>query len=706
LVNRDLSPFSMQTHGLFTWKEAPFLRLIIPLIAGIIVQTYICLPVQWNWAILALCSAALILVFLLPLPTQFRTRPGNGILLNILLFTAGSLLTYYKDLRHQSQWFSQVYAAGDTLSAIIEEPLSEKTKSCKTIASVEAVIKAGQVHPVKGKIILYFRKDSSLPALQYGNRLMFIKPPEHVTNTGNPGAFNYAQYCAYKGIWHQVYLAPREYAIAGKAKINPVKKVLYDTRKKVLNTIRENITGKKQAGLAEALLIGYKDDLDKDLLQSYINTGVVHVIAVSGLHLGLIYGVLKLLCKPFRGRRIRWATPALIITVLWLFTLLAGGTPSVLRSAIMFTCLAIGNYLRHPASVYNSLAASAFLLLCYDPYWCWDIGFQLSYAAVLSILLFMKPLYHIVFIKNKYFDWFWKLIAGTIAAQILTTPVSMYHFHQFPNLFLLTNLVAIPLSGLILIGELVLCIISFIPFAAKATGWLLDELIRLLNWFIENINQLPFNTTDSIQLNILQVVLLYVCTGSLWSWLLHKKKAGLLTGLVATWLFLIVYVWAHWQASQQKKLIVYNVPQHQAIDFIYGQSYLFKGDSLLQKDVSRQNFYLKPSRIAHRASPADSIENLLQTTSLFHFCNTSILVIDQPVSGIELPVRIPVDLIVLTNNPRVSVKELISLFSCRTIIIDGSNSRWKTSSWQQDCHKLGIACHAVSDQGAFVFTLH
>ena len=194
-----------------------------------------------------------------------------------------------------------------------------------------------------------------------------------------------------------------------------------------------NIKGDKELGLAEALLIGYKDDLDKTLVQSYTNTGVVHIIAISGLHLGLIYWLLVQLLKPLQRRKyMKWLRPVIIILGLWLFSLLAGAQPSILRSAVMFTCIVIGETIAKKTSIYNSLALSAFGLLCWNPYWLWDVGFQLSYSAVLSIIIFMRPVYNLLYVKNKILDFFWKINAVTIAAQILTLPLSIYHFHQFP----------------------------------------------------------------------------------------------------------------------------------------------------------------------------------------------------------------------------------------------------------------------------------
>ena len=202
--------------------------------------------------------------------------------------------------------------------------------------------------------------------------------------------------------------------------------------------MRTNIKGDKELGLAEALLIGYKDDLDKTLVQSYSNTGVVHIIAISGLHLGLIYWLLNLLLKPLSKRKKwRWLRPIIAVSCLWFFSLLAGGISfhSSIRSHVYLYCCRQIVFARK-TSIYNTLAVSAFFLLCYNPYWLWDVGFQLSYSAVLSIIIFMQPIYNLFYIKNKFLDFIWKLNAVTLgctntyhAGQHLSfSPVSCLFF--------------------------------------------------------------------------------------------------------------------------------------------------------------------------------------------------------------------------------------------------------------------------------------
>ena len=392
--------------------------------------------------------------------------------------------------------------------------------------------------------------------------MVFKKSLQEIKSPGNPGGFDYKRYSLFQGITHQVYLKENEFEVLPGENKTWFNEFIFAGREKVISILRKNIKGEKELGLAEALLIGYKDDLDKTLVQSYSNTGVVHVIAISGLHLGLIYWLLLQLTLVLRKRKninpiaIGWLRPVIIITGLWLFSFLAGAQPSIIRSAVMFTCIVLGDSLTRKTSIYNTLAFSAFLLLCYNPFWLWDVGFQLSYTAVLSIVIFMRPVYNWFYIKNKLLDFIWKLNAVTLAAQILTLPISIYHFHQFPNYFLLTNFVAVPLSSFIVLGEILLCAVSFIPPIALFVGKILSWLIWLMNSYVERIEMLPFSLWDSLQISIPQAIFLMVAVAGFGYWLLEKNKTGFKYGLVALFIFFGLRSVSFIKANNQKKLIV------------------------------------------------------------------------------------------------------------------------------------------------------
>jgi competence protein ComEC len=689
------------------WKEAPFIRLVVPLMIGIACQWYWPFSLLFVWSLFALSVVTLSLFAVLPLSHQYHAQWYNGACLHAMLFATGGLLIYYKDIRHQETSITRQYTAGNAILVTIEEPLSEKNQSYKTIASVQAILCDDSIRKASGKIQLYFQKDSAIQHLHYGNQLLLFKALQSIKNTGNPGCFDYQRYCTFQGISYQVYLKQDEYAALKIENENLFRKFLLSTREKIVVILKKYIPDARASGLAEAMLIGYKEDLDKSLVQSYTNTGVVHIIAISGLHLGLIYWLLMLLCKPLRNRKFgRYIQPLIIIAGLWLFSCIAGGSPSVLRSAVMFTCLVIGEHINRKTAIYNSLAASAFLLLCYDPFWLWDAGFQLSYAAVLSLAIFYKPIYNLLFVSNKLVNLVWKSVAVTLAAQILTIPVSVYLFHQFPNLFLVANLLAVPLSSLIIIGEIVLCMAAIFPAIAATIGFLLNYVIRWLNLFIEYTGSLSFATINDLQISFYQVICLYAFIIAIAWWLLCNKRTGVPVALIGLLLFVLLRGIDVWHAVRQKKLIVYNIPKHSAIDVMLGQRYFFKGDSLLQKNDVLQKFHLQPSRSLYRVIPASNTGNLLVGKNIFRFGNTSFLLIDHALNPVQVLSKPAVDIIIISNNPSLKIAELTVFFTCRQFVFDASNPAWKIAKWQQECRQMGLPAFSVADKGAFVFNLH
>lgn len=689
------------------WKESPFIRLIVPLVAGITCQWYWPLTASSLWLLFAFSAFALWLFSTLPLSRQFHAQWHNGLWLHAMLLAIGGLLLFYNDVRNQNLNITRQYVVGKAVLVTIEEPLAEKKQSYKTLASVQAVLFDHSITKASGRIILYFQKDSNAQQLHYGKQLLLYKALQPIKNTGNPGCFDYQQYCTFQGISYQVYLKRGEYVTLKIENENLFRKYLFSTREKIIGLLKKYIPGAKEAGLAEAMLIGYKDDLDKRLVQSYSDTGAVHIIAISGLHLGLIYWLLMLLCKPLAKYKTgKIIQPILIIAGLWAFSFIAGGSPSVLRSAVMFTCLVLSNHMNRKTSVYNSLAASAFLLLCYNPFWLWDAGFQLSYAAVLSLAIFYKPVYDLFFFPNKMIDIVWKSVCVTLAAQILTVPVSIYHFHQFPNLFLFANLLAVPLSSLIIFGEIAICVISIFPAFAAGAGYLVHYLIYWLNSFIELVSSLPFAITNDLQINLAQLVCLYAFIAAIAWWLFRNKKLGVSIALVAILTFTVFHITAVWTALHQKKLIVYNIPKHSAIDVMVGKEYLFKGDSLLQHDDLLQKFHLQPSRSLHRVNNANTTGILRSEYNRFKLGNFSFLLIDQPYNLYNDTPKTPVDIIIILNNPPLKIAQLTSVFTCRQFIFDASNAPWKVAKWQQECDQLGLSGFSVADKGAFVLNLY
>lgn len=697
----------MFAPSISTWKKAPFIRFLLPLIAGILLQWHLQLPVQTGWYVLCFSGVVSLTLFSLSWFNRYRLTAINGIVITLVFLALGSLLAWHKDIRHDPAWFGRFVKTGKVVIVTIREELVEKNNSYKAIATVNAIDCNEKFISTCGELILYFQKDTITQILENGSQIIFSKPLQEIKNSGNPGGFDYKQYSLFHDITHQVYLKPGDFIVLKEKKSPGLENLLISIRKKILRILRSYIRGEKEKGLAEALLIGYKNDLDKDLVQSYSNTGVVHIIAISGLHLGLIYGLLIQLLKPFKKRKgFKWLSPVLIIAGLWLFSLLAGAQPSVLRSALMFTSIVLAETVSRKTSIYNSLAFSAFILLCINPFWLWDVGFQLSYAAVLSIVIFMKPVYNWLYIKNKVLDFAWKLNAISIAAQLLTTPLSIYHFHQFPNFFLLTNFVAVPLSSIIVLGEIFLCTISFLPWLAGIAGKILSWFIWLMNSYIERIESLPGSLWGGMQITISQAVLLIVLISGLGYWTLEKQKAGAWVGIVSLLLFTLLRSVSFLRSQQQQELVIYNVPKHQAIDIMNGRNCLFLGDTDLLKDDFVRRFHLKPARVLHRVEPVDQLKGLFIKNEFLHYGARRILLIDRNIHFAPTSKKIVIDLLIASKNPKLYFPQLLETFIIKGVVFDSSVPARKLKTWATDCDSLHIPYYNVNETGAFVMRLN
>lgn len=546
----------LRPYGIPLWKKAPFVRLLLPLITGIILQWY--LPISAIVILIALASFSIsFLLFLwLPMAVRFKLQFLQGFIIHLLFIGLGVLLTWQKDIRHNNNWYGNYYRDSSFLVVRIDEPLTEKAKTFKAEGFVESIIQNGKTVPSKGKLLLYFSKDSIINDLHYGDKILIRKDIQRIKNSGNPGAFNYQRYAAFQGIFHHIFLKEKDWKILAGTENNPsrFKQFIFSAREKILAILRKYIQADKdELGIAEALLIGYTNDLDKDLLQAYSNTGVVHIIAISGMHLGLIYVLLVwLFAKIPLINRSKLLQVVLILSCLWLFSILTGAAASVLRSAVMFSFIALGNGFSKQSSIYNSLAASSFVMLCFNPYFLWDVGFQLSYLAVAGIIIFQRPIVKGLFIKNKWINKVWQLIAISLAAQLLTFPVCIYYFHQFPNLFLIANIIAVPLSGIILYTEMALVVLSWLPFAGQLIGKLAAGLVWVMNKVILRINELSFAVWDNIPATVISTWLLYAVVISLSTSLISKNKKYFLSGMICFLAFVFLHAYNSWHIMKQQ----------------------------------------------------------------------------------------------------------------------------------------------------------
>jgi competence protein ComEC len=514
------------------WKEAPFLRLIIPLIVGIFY--YHRLPVLPLIILLGLTTLGFITWHFLSTYRQFYLKVLPGLFFHLLLLVFGWGLMYAYDCRNETSWIGhQQWEHVPVMVKITTTP--DGPKQHYADATILALKQTNNWQPVSGNIRLYFAESIYIPPQ---NSILIINKPIRVTeNKPNKNGFNYGAYLALKNIYHQVILKQHQYRIIVVTQQKA--DIVTASRNYLVSIIDRTIPSKEENAMSKALLLGYRADIDKSLTAAYTNTGVVHVIAISGLHLGMIYGLLAMLFSALKKYPLlKWVRAVGIFLALWGFTLVCGATPSVVRSAVMFTGILLAELFSRENKTANGLASSAFLLLCYQPVMLFDIGFQLSYSAVGSLMLYNKSFGRLFVPENKILSFAWEAVSTSMAAQILTTPLVLYHFKQFPTLFILSNLIAVPLSSLVLLLLIIVCSCSWLPLMVIPLASTTSFFIRLMNTQVLRLSNISFGLIDHIAFDSRSLVYSYFLIAFLSGWMLYKKPFCLLIslGILLIWL--------------------------------------------------------------------------------------------------------------------------------------------------------------------------
>jgi competence protein ComEC len=577
------------------WKIVPILRLFVPFLFGIILAIFLPNNIAKFYLFLPVLSCVLLFLILNKHTKEvYKNRWWFGLTVNLFFLAAGYFIAIYNTPVFNPQHFSNISQNADLASVKLLEPFKDKLKSYKTLAEITALRENGKWHSAQGKLIIYLQKDSIIKLPKYGDCLLIAANFKDITPPQNPGEFNYKLYLERKGILKQVYLKTAQWHNTGINNANPIINLAYNLRNKLLVVFKQNIQSPQEYAVASALIAGYTDDLDKDLITSYANTGVLHVLSVSGMHVGIIFIVFSFILSFLDKKKWRQILKAIILlTFLWMYALITGFSPAVLRSAVMLSLVIVGNSLGRNTSIYNTLCVSAFLLLLYNPYLIADVGFQLSYLAVFSIVWLQPYIYELWDVQNKYADYVWKITSVSIAAQIITCPLSLLYFHQFPNYFILANLIIIPLSTMAIYGGIML--LALAPFSTLCVyvGKALTLDLLLLNNTVRFFDYLPFSTLNGININIAETIVVYMFVILIACFIFYKSARYLQLSLLALAFIFSSKLYGSYHSVNQRKLIVYSIPKTAAYDFIDGESNVLYADTSFIADTNSKNFHIK-----------------------------------------------------------------------------------------------------------------
>lgn len=417
-----------------------------------------------------------------------------------------------KDALFDTQTTTIAYLKGS-----VDQVLKNKGNRLKINIKLSGYVDtAGSHHALRGRILAYLRTAQEAKSPEYGDVLLLAAAPVPVPAPQNPHAFDYRRYLYYQHIRYRISVKEKEWMYLEEKEGYALQKLAYTISDNMQAVYRRYLPDTAAQNLLTALVLGVRTDLDAETVSAFAATGTTHVLSVSGLHVGIIYVVIEFLLSRLFFRKSGKMLKALICIVLIAFyALLTGLSPCILRAALMIAFVCIGKAVLKPLNTYNLIACSAFLLLVYDPFLLMDVGFQLSYLALTGILFLQAKISAWVYTDTLLLRWIWELNATSIAAQFATLPLTVYYFHQFPNTFLLANLLVIPLSTLLLYGGLLVLAFAKIPSIAVGIGWVLCQIIAFMKVSLSLLQELPGAVYSDIYLDGIGLFCLIVSLGGI-----------------------------------------------------------------------------------------------------------------------------------------------------------------------------------------------
>ncbi|MBI5218032.1 MAG: ComEC family competence protein [Bacteroidia bacterium] len=696
-------------------RQIPLLRLAIPLILGIAANLFFNLSIP---NILIITAANLLILFSIQcikkISENYSLRWIYGLFVHSFFLLMGIWIADF----NKSKIGTTVPDNQEMfiMAKIVDAP-SEKDKTIKTFIEVICYNHESAWLPAKGRALAYIQKDSLSGRLELGDEIIFRSALREIKNPGNPFEFDYKKYLSYHFVSQQAYIKSGMWRLTGKGRVNPLFIYADKAQKYLLEIYKKSGLSGDEFAVASALTIGYTDKIDVEVKRAYSATGAMHILSVSGLHVGIVFVVFNFLLfflDKFKHGKIIKAV--IIILLLWFYAMLTGLSAAVIRAAAMFTFVVIGRSFNRPVNIYNTLAASLIVLLVYNPFYLADIGFQLSYLAVLGIVFFQPRIYKLAYCKNWLLDKIWALVSVSIAAQLITFPLCLYNFHQFPNYFLITNILVIPVSTVILYAGIALFIFSFWSAMVAILGKILYWSVFFLNGTIIYIEHLPYSISGGIQINPIEVLILYLMMVLFALFFINKNIVHLKIALVLIAFFLCGKIYAAYTVNHQKQLIVYNIPGKTAIEALDGKTSWQISDTSASetlKSTPVQSVHIHKFIADTRIITAGDMDykrvafgDFLLKQNFIYFCDKRIFILKKDVLRAYKPSRkFALDYLIVSGSSGISLSEILVFFDVKHIIIDSSGPRKKNSILKRECARKGIDCFDVNEQGAFVLDL-
>ena len=679
----------------FPHHEIPLLKPLLLFIAGIIFAEYFKISIRISSLLLYLIIGLVAITIVKGRIHKFF----HSIILSIICFSFGYILHHERTIRTATELIGE-----KTMSIRIDE-ISPHEKHKKCFGSVLSHLSnENQLINTNKKILVYFKGLSSDSSIVVGNEYLISGKSFPIQETTNPHAFDYAQYLDRKGVNMQLFVEKDQTKLLRKNQHSRLKQVIQSIRNHCLITLEKYFPDKDKLGILQAMVLGKRDGLEKDINQAFIDTGAIHVLAVSGLHVGILCLFISLLFKVleplFRLPKIYQGIISVLI--IWIFAMITGGSPAVLRAALMFSLFYIATDIIHrQVSMYNVLSATGLILLVINPSQLFQVGFQFSFLAVLSIVFFFPYLKDAFVSRFRLANYLYTSVAIGIAAQVLVFPLSIFYFNQFANSFLISSLFVVQFAIIILVSGLILLLLEFAGLAIineKLLVPILDFVLDAFKGLIHWVQELPYSVSENLWLDQVQMFLLYACIISGMFYLKQGRKFTYL-GMVFLFLFLNYTVADTINKRKQHVAYIYDAKEL-CIDVIVGKRVFHLGN------IERENAGFIYSR--NRLSHSIDIDYDLSYNSYNSFEHRDgILRLGSKIlafANIETFDLIrkdqKIDYVLVTDGNTELMKLTVDQLCESEIIIDGSIKFWEIEKFLTYAEENGLNVYNIKTKGA------
>lgn len=649
-------------------EEIPFFRYIWFFIAGIGLSIYLDSPIP-NLIYYWLSIFCLLLLFLIISHKKkyFNLNHIPGFIVLVLFVLAGKLLCQNSREIHHSNHFSKIPA--EQLIVVIDETPKIKGDIARFTVNVKASLNNNKVAKSKGNLLLAMRFDTLKPlSFTYGDELIIKSKFKETEPAYNPAEFNYKKYLSFKQIYHQSFININEIRKIGSEKGNPIIHEALIFREKQVDKFKKYVKFKDSQSVASTLILGYRAELDPEILDAYSKTGTLHILSVSGMHVAIVVILLNFLFKPLN--KYRYGKPvklALMIMLIWFYSLITGLAPSILRAALMLSLVLIAQYNSKKINTFNVISIAGFIILLYDPFILMDAGFQLSFLAVLGLIYLQPKIYKLYTFNNKIIDFFWSCAAVSIAAQLATTAISLYYFHQFPVYFILSNLYMTIPAILIMYGGIFFLILSFSETVMEILGYLLNYTIHYTNKGLIMIEHIPYANITQVWLNKTEILLFYIILIILISFRNRISYLRIAFGLSI--IFVGIHSYSTLNHIKQHKAVFFSLRKNTAVAILKGRTAVLITD--LDSMEYTYRFSVKPYLDSCRVLKVKFLNPHTSTDEKIYYTgNKSLKIINHKNHTFN---NSKTDWLLLSGDKIYDSQKLLALNKANNILIDGKN---------------------------------